>query len=49
MLQLKGPFEVGNALVGKNNMIQVMLEMANSDEPIRQVKLNCFSKWLFKI
>lgn len=31
---LQGPFEVGMALIVKNNLIQLMLELADSEDPI---------------
>ncbi len=33
---LQGPFDVGNAIIGKNNLIDLMLKMADSNEFVQQ-------------
>ncbi len=36
-INLKGPFEVGSAVIVKNNLINIMLDLADSDDPIQEV------------
>jgi hypothetical protein len=33
----KGPFEVGSAIIVKNNLLMLMLELADSDDMIQEV------------
>jgi len=37
---LMGPVEVGNTLIGKPGILQMILVMANSDEYLQQVTSN---------
>jgi hypothetical protein len=39
---LQGPFDVGNTMIAKNNLINLMLEFADSDDPIEEkIAIEC--------
>jgi len=35
---LQGPFDTGNAILGSQNLVNLMIQMAGSDDPVQQVK-----------
>lgn len=49
---LQGPFEVGSAIIVKGNLINMMLDLADSDNLIQEVKflkLNNFVSWILQL
>lgn len=34
---LQGPFDTGNAILGSQNLVDLMIQMAGSDDPVQQV------------
>jgi hypothetical protein len=34
---LQGPFDTGNAILGSQNLVDLMIQMAGSDDPLQQV------------
>jgi len=34
---LQGPFDTGNAILGSQNLVDLMIQMAASDDPLQQV------------
>lgn len=41
VLFLQGPYEVGNIILGFDGVTQIMLALANSDNPLHQVQPQC--------
>lgn len=37
----QGPYEVGNIILGFDGVTQIMLALANSDNPLHQVQPQC--------
>ncbi|CAF5137385.1 unnamed protein product, partial [Rotaria sp. Silwood1] len=33
---LQGPFEIGNAILGSENLVDLMIQMADSNDPIQE-------------
>lgn len=36
---LQGPFDIGNAILGSENLVDLMIQMADSNDPVQEV--NC--------
>lgn len=41
---LQGPFDTGNAILGSLNLVDLMIQMAGSNDPIQEVELYF---WIF--
>jgi hypothetical protein len=37
---LQGPFDTGNAILGSQNLVDLMIQMAGSGDPLQEVLLN---------
>jgi hypothetical protein len=35
---LQGPFDTGNAILGSQNLVNLMIQMAGSNDPVQEVK-----------
>lgn len=44
---LQGPFDTGNAILGSQNLVELMLQMADSGDPLQEVIISLFSQTLF--
>jgi hypothetical protein len=34
---LQGPFDTGNTILGSQNLVELMIQMADSEDPLQQV------------
>jgi hypothetical protein len=39
---LQGPFDTGNAILGSQNLVNLMIQMAGSNDPLQEVIFNFF-------
>ncbi len=39
---LQGPFDTGNAILGSQNLVNLMIQMAGSNDPLQEVIFNLF-------
>jgi hypothetical protein len=37
---LQGPFDTGNAILGSQNLVDLMIQMAGSGDPLQEVRFN---------
>ena len=44
---LQGPFDTGNAILGSQNLVELMLQMADSGDPLQEVIIGLFFQDLF--
>jgi hypothetical protein len=40
---LQGPFDTGNAILGSQNLVDLMIQMAGSGDPLQEVIFRLFS------
>lgn len=45
---IQGPFEVGSAVIVRNNLINLMLDLADSDDVVREVRKFFYLLFVFK-
>ncbi len=39
---LQGPFDTGNAILGSQGLVDLMIQMAGSNDPVQQVNFKIF-------